>query len=105
MKIFSCQMGKMSYFCSHKNGGTVAQLVEQRTENPRVTGSIPVGTTTKKETQLLRLFFCFIYLIVGLPSVTAGLLRLSIRNGCRNATVQQIKQKKRLQLEALFVIV
>ena len=27
------------------NGGTVAQLVEQRTENPRVTGSIPVGTT------------------------------------------------------------
>ena len=31
-----------------KNGGTVAQLVEQRTENPRVTGSIPVGTTTRK---------------------------------------------------------
>ena len=28
-----------------QNGGTVAQLVEQRTENPRVTGSIPVGTT------------------------------------------------------------
>ena len=38
------------------NGGTVAQLVEQRTENPRVTGSIPVGTT-KKETQTMRLFF------------------------------------------------
>ena len=31
-----------------KNGGTVAQLVEQRTENPRVTGSIPVGTTLWK---------------------------------------------------------
>jgi hypothetical protein len=27
--------------------GTVAQLVEQRTENPCVTGSIPVGTTKK----------------------------------------------------------
>ena len=33
-----------------KNGGTVAQLVEQRTENPRVTGSIPVGTTSIEET-------------------------------------------------------
>ncbi len=25
--------------------GAIAQLVEQRTENPCVTGSIPVGTT------------------------------------------------------------
>ena len=34
------------YFCNRKNGGTVAQLVEQWTENPCVTGSIPVGTTS-----------------------------------------------------------
>ena len=27
--------------------GAIAQLVEQRTENPCVTGSIPVGTTLK----------------------------------------------------------
>ncbi len=27
--------------------GTIAQLVEQRTENPCVTGSNPVGTTKK----------------------------------------------------------
>ena len=27
------------------NNGAIAQLVEQRTENPCVTGSIPVGTT------------------------------------------------------------
>ena len=33
-----------------KKGGTVAQLGEQRTENPRVTGSIPVGTTPIIET-------------------------------------------------------
>ena len=59
MKIFSCQMGKMSYFCSHKNGGTVAQLVEQRTENPRVTGSIPVGTTKNLETQMIASLFLF----------------------------------------------
>ena len=47
---------KKVVFLQPQNGGTVAQLVEQRTENPRVTGSIPVGTTTK-ETQVLRLFF------------------------------------------------
>ena len=30
-----------------EKAGTLAQLVEQRTENPCVTGSIPVGTTNK----------------------------------------------------------
>ena len=29
--------------------GAIAQLVEQRTENPCVPGSIPGGTTSKKE--------------------------------------------------------
>ena len=38
-------------------GGTVAQLVEQRTENPRVTGSIPVGTTTKTARRCLAFLF------------------------------------------------
>ena len=28
--------------------GSLAQLVEQRTENPRVAGSIPAGTTIQK---------------------------------------------------------
>ena len=31
------------------NNGVVAQLVEQRTENPCVTGSIPVDTTMTEE--------------------------------------------------------
>ena len=30
------------------NNGAIAQLVEQRTENPCVPGSIPGGTTCKK---------------------------------------------------------
>ena len=30
------------------NDGAIAQLVEQRTENPCVPGSIPGGTTQKK---------------------------------------------------------
>ena len=36
--------------------GAIAQLVEQRTENPCVTGSIPVGTTKKRFH--LGSFFC-----------------------------------------------
>ena len=36
--------------------GTLAQLVEQRTENPCVPGSIP-GGTTKKSLALLGIFF------------------------------------------------
>ena len=31
-----------------RNNGAIAQLVEQRTENPCVPGSIPGGTTLKK---------------------------------------------------------
>ncbi len=30
-----------------RNNGAIAQLVEQRTENPCVPGSIPGGTTSK----------------------------------------------------------
>lgn len=36
--------------------GALAQLVEQRTENPCVPGSIPGGTTFKKPFHLKRLF-------------------------------------------------
>ncbi len=38
----------MSTFASQNNDGAIAQLVEQRTENPCVPGSIPGGTTAKK---------------------------------------------------------
>ena len=35
----------MRIFAPAKQGGAIAQLVEQRTENPCVPGSIPGGTT------------------------------------------------------------
>ena len=42
--------------------GAIAQLVEQRTENPCVPGSIPGGTTERNandfKTRLLAFFFC-----------------------------------------------
>ena len=40
---------------SRERDGTIAQLVEQRTENPCVTGSNPVGTT---KNDLHGSFFC-----------------------------------------------
>jgi hypothetical protein len=43
-KIFKCK--KFDYFCTPN--GVVAQMVEQRTENPCVTGSIPVDATNFK---------------------------------------------------------
>ena len=36
--------------------GAIAQLVEQRTENPCVTGSIPVGTTKGEDAYASSLF-------------------------------------------------
>ena len=52
-----------------QNNGAIAQLVEQRTENPCVPGSIPGGTTNdsviKKSLELLKfkgfLFYLFSY--------------------------------------------
>ena len=37
-----------AYFCNAQVKGAIAQLVEQRTENPCVPGSIPGGTTFLK---------------------------------------------------------
>ena len=37
---------KKDFIFTHFVNGTLAQLVEQRTENPCVPGSIPGGTTT-----------------------------------------------------------
>ncbi len=39
---------KKKHLYLHSQNGTIAQLVEQRTENPCVPGSIPGGTTFKR---------------------------------------------------------
>ena len=41
--------------------GTLAQLVEQWTENPCVPGSIPGGTTKKSRNITVFGIFCFLY--------------------------------------------
>ena len=43
-----------------QNNGAIAQLVEQRTENPCVPGSIPGGTTENQAVTIIcDCFFCF----------------------------------------------
>ena len=52
-----CIEKKKSVFLQPQiQGGAVAQLVEQRTENPCVTGSIPVSATSKEAATSS--FFC-----------------------------------------------
>ncbi len=48
MRNLFCCFAKTCYLCTRKTKGAIAQLVEQRTENPCVPGSIPGGTTAKK---------------------------------------------------------
>ena len=55
---------KNAYLCTRKkqNDGAIAQLVEQRTENPCVPGSIPGGTTLKiRELQMRSSLFLLFY--------------------------------------------
>ena len=49
-KIAKCfaDSNKHATFALAKRKGAIAQLVEQRTENPCVPGSIPGGTTLKE---------------------------------------------------------
>ena len=47
----------MFYFCPPFRNGAIAQLVEQRTENPCVPGSIPGGTTESPDSS--GFFFCY----------------------------------------------
>ena len=46
-KVWSIQKKYIPLHPQTRNNGAIAQLVEQRTENPCVPGSIPGGTTTR----------------------------------------------------------
>ena len=43
--MYLCNRNRETLIVKNKNAGAIAQLVEQRTENPCVPGSIPGGTT------------------------------------------------------------
>ncbi len=48
-KVWSEQKKSIPLHPLNTNSGAIAQLVEQRTENPCVPGSIPGGTTRKSK--------------------------------------------------------
>ena len=50
-----CSFIKTCYLCTRKTKGAIAQLVEQRTENPCVPGSIPGGTTCESKRDVAQL--------------------------------------------------
>ncbi len=58
-----CTIKNIAYLCNRKPKeiGAIAQLVEQRTENPCVPGSIPGGTTDNQAVTLIcSCFFLYI---------------------------------------------
>ena len=60
--IWLFQKNVLSLQPQTRNDGAIAQLVEQRTENPCVPGSIPGGTTAKKQLRNFVTAFFFISL-------------------------------------------
>lgn len=68
--------------------GTLAQLVEQRTENPCVPGSIPGGTTKKSRNLGLR---DFLFLI---SSALSARLKYKLNHKIAKKLLQTLKQYK-----------
>ena len=63
-KLYFTNNKNNHYLCNRKrenNVGAIAQLVEQRTENPCVPGSIPGGTTGKSESYKSVALFFYIF--------------------------------------------
>ena len=82
--------------------GVIAQLVEQRTENPCVPGSIPGGTTKEERRERASLFFC-----VSLPYIpkcvmrrglfsVATLLGVLLLTGCLSKTAKVYSPDKKI---------
>ena len=80
MKIWSVR--NFAYLCNPKINGVIAQLVEQRTENPCVPGSIPGDTTSESEScRNVTLFFCAVLSPVSKQCPTAVILGNVDKNG------------------------
>ena len=63
---------------SSNNDGAIAQLVEQRTENPCVPGSIPGGTTLNKQNPDFETKSGFCLLSVVPPGIEPGTQGFSV---------------------------
>ena len=68
---------------SSRKKGAIAQLVEQRTENPCVPGSIPGGTTCKNANNLnnkLLAFFLFLHFVQPVSCISGGIYKITDKN-------------------------
>ncbi len=81
-KNFGSLKNMPTFAVPKRNNGVIAQLVEQRTENPCVPGSIPGDTTkitkseSKKELQQRNSFFSFVInVMAGIWCNCAGICR------------------------------
>ncbi len=64
MECFILQFRKKYLYLHPQNAnGAIAQLVEQRTENPCVPGSIPGGTTNKNANSLKIRLLAFLFFL------------------------------------------
>ena len=75
-KNFGSLKNMPTFAVPKRNNGVIAQLVEQRTENPCVPGSIPGGTTSKSRISEMKFGFLFVF--------TRKRLRLKVVIVCRN---------------------
>ena len=69
MPTFAIPIGRKGV---NKKFGAIAQLVEQRTENPCVPGSIPGGTTQKTAIEVVLLRFFVLHICASLPISLSG---------------------------------
>ena len=82
---------------SQKRDGVIAQLVEQRTENPCVPGSIP-GDTTLKIKQLQHKSNCFFRVFLAVLTLKSGKITL-IYADCVNRRVNRVNHSKSYLLQ------
>ena len=68
----------------NNNDGAIAQLVEQRTENPCVPGSIPGGTTENERVTKVALFSFTLKNIIFNP-----MFKPRVKPGIRSFTVKE----------------
>ena len=85
-----------------RNNGTIAQLVEQRTENPCVPGSIPGGTTLQKEVYYFQSSKPF-FLYIPLKSFAKG-LQFPSKNIAFTAQKDCFYNLKALRLECKSIV-
>ena len=76
LKIMLCVLKKVVFLQPQIQRGAVAQLVEQRTENPCVTGSTPVSATPSKGSRKWSFFLLWVVHTLSIVTTQLGVFSL-----------------------------